>query len=108
MNKFVIMLVSFKWCEIIVGDLLYYFGEVIKYDFDDDDVDDKMGVVVDDDVWYYDVVDIDIVGVVDYDDEVNNFVLLFFFLDEDECLIVGVCGNGNCSNIEGFYWCICL
>ena len=66
-----------------------------------------MGVVVDDDVWHYDVVDIDIVGVVDYDDEANNLALLFSFPDEDECLTAGVCGNGNCSNIEGSYRCIC-
>ena len=29
------------------------------------------------------------------------------YLDEDECLISGVCGNGVCSNTEGSYQCTC-
>ena len=32
---------------------------------------------------------------------------LFSYLDEDECLTAGVCGNGICSNTEGSYQCKC-
>lgn len=34
--------------------------------------------------------------------------VFIFVLDEDECDMFGVCGNGFCVNIEGFYICNCL
>lgn len=34
-------------------------------------------------------------------------LIIFPYLDEDECLTAGVCGNGNCTNTEGSFQCTC-
>jgi hypothetical protein len=33
--------------------------------------------------------------------------LIYFILDDNECLIPNICGNGTCSNINGGFECSC-
>ena len=39
-----------------------------------------------------------------------NFVILLYFsiiADNDECLVVDICGNGTCTNNVGSFHCEC-
>lgn len=36
-----------------------------------------------------------------------SLLIIFPYLDEDECLTAGVCGNGNCTNTKGSFQCAC-